>query len=109
MNARLVVPAIAGLMLLSTAAFAKGDFPAREPHNAQNLVKAEQALQPYDHCIALQQQFDNAVATHGNADKIGDAKQLRASAGKACGGNEFAAGIRDLRLALFDIGVTPQS
>jgi len=109
MNTRIILPVAAGLMLVGNVAFARGDFPAPEPHDGQGIVQAEAALAPYDHCMALQKQFDEAAKTHGTAAKAGDAKALRASAGKLCGGNQFQEGIRDMRLALFDIGVTPQS
>ncbi len=109
MNTRIILPVAAGLMLVGNVAFARGDFPAPEPHDGQGIVQAEAALAPYDHCVALQKQFDAAVKTDGTAAKAGDARALRASAGKLCGGNRFQEGIRDMRLALFDIGVKPQS
>ena len=114
MNIRIILPVAAGLMLVGNVAFARGDFPAPEPHDGQGIVQAEAALAPYDHCVALQKQFDEALKTSGTAakvggTKVGGAKALRASAGKLCGGNQFQEGIRDMRQALFDIGVKPQS
>lgn len=108
MNTRLLVPVVASMLLISGAAFAKGDFPAPQPHDGQGLVQAEAALAPYNHCIALQKQFDEAVRTHGNAGQIRKAVELRAAAGKQCGGNEFQAGIHKMTQALYDIGVQPK-
>lgn len=107
MNTRLVVPVLAGLMTLSTSAFAStGDGPIEQHHrHAQQL--AAQEIMPYEHCMALQEQFDAAVKTSGTTAKMQDASKLRADAHKMCGGNQQTAGIKMMEQALADIGVTP--
>lgn len=108
MYARFVAPAVAGLMMISSAAFAAGNFAAPQPHSGQGIVQAAAALKPVDRCIALQKQFDAAAKTHGKAAKIKDATTLRNEAATLCGGDNPQAGIAKMTQALRDIGVKPK-
>jgi hypothetical protein len=60
-------------------------------------------------CSALQKQFDQEIVKHGTAAKAGEAKTLRAEAGKLCVSGKDADGVKKLEQALNDIGMKPQS
>jgi hypothetical protein len=62
-----------------------------------------------DRCAALETQFDQAIATHGNAAKAAAAKQLRSKGATLCGANKQASGIKTLQQALKDLGVKPNA
>jgi len=101
MNTRFIVPAVAGLMLLSPAAFAAGSASAPQPQGGATKVSAA------DHCMALQKQFDEAVKTHGKAAKIKTARELRTESDKLCA-SDPKAGTRKMTQALRDLGVKPK-
>lgn len=96
---------VAGLaaILLSTAALADSAAPAAKPKPTQNTQKMA------ERCSALEAQFDQALATHGNAAKAAAAKQLRAKGGNLCSSNKQSSGIRNLQQALKDLGVKPNA
>lgn len=109
MYARFVTPVVAGLMVLSTAAFAASSGSQVEQYGRESQMKAATLIEPYDHCVALQQQFDDAMKTGGKTAVSQEATRLRSDAGRLCGGNQQEAGIKKMQQALADIGVHPKS
>ena len=105
MRARLIVPAVLGAFVLSTAAFAAGTTttpPAKDQKKVQTAaVKAEAR------CTALEGQFDDAITTRGTMAKAKSAQMLRTQGGALCGQGKHEAGIVKLQRALKDIGVKP--
>jgi len=108
MYARFVTPVVAGLMVLSTAAYAAGTGSQVEQYGRGGQMRAATLIEPYDHCVALQQQFDDAMQGGSKTAMTQQASELRTDAGKLCGGNQQEAGIRKMQQALADIGVTPK-
>lgn len=93
------------VLLLSTAAFADST-----PATSTVKTKPTQNTQKMaDRCAALETQFDQAIATHGNAAKAAAAKQLRTKGGTLCSANKQASGIKNLQQALKDLGVKPNA
>lgn len=110
MYARYVAPVVAGLMVLSAAAYAASSTTdVANQHGRESGKKAAAEIAPYNHCVALQKQFDAAAKTHSNAAKFREANEDRVAAGKLCGGNQVAAGIQKMTKALNDIGVKPKA
>ena len=58
-------------------------------------------------CAALAKQFDDALATHGDAAKLDKAKSRRAEGAQKCDAADFEGGVKALRSALKKLGVTP--
>jgi hypothetical protein len=90
MLTRLILPAVAVVMLAGSGAM------------AAEMTAAQR-------CTALEGQFDRAIVQHGSAAKAGDAKMLRTDGGKLCTQGRYADGITKLQTALVDIGVTPSA
>ena len=110
MYTRYVAPVVAGLMMLTAAAYAAGSpTDVANQHGRESGKKAAAEIVPYDHCVALQRQFDATAKTHSNAEKYREANEDRVAAGKLCGGNQVAAGIQKITNALNAIGVTPRA
>jgi hypothetical protein len=92
-------------ILLSTAALADST-----PATSSTKPKPTQSTQKMaDRCSALETQFDQAIATHGNAAKAAAAKQLRTKGATLCNSNKQASGIKNLQQALKDLGVKPSA
>ncbi len=109
MNTRIILPVVAGLMLVGNVAFAASAGSQVEQYGRESQMKAATLIEPYDHCVALQKQFDEAMKTEVKTATSQEATRLRADAGKLCGGNRQQAGIKKMQHALADIGVTPKS
>jgi hypothetical protein len=93
-------------VLLSTAAFADS---ATTTTPATKTKPTEQSQKLADRCSALETQFDQAIATHGNATKAAAAKSLRTKGGNLCNSNKQSTGIKNLQQALKDLGVKPNA
>jgi hypothetical protein len=100
---------VAGLaaVLLSSAAFADSTTTPSASTTKQKPTETTQKLA--DRCSALETQFDQAIATHGNAAKAAAAKSLRAKGGNLCSSNNQARGVKNLQQALKDLGVKPSA
>ena len=68
-------------VLLSTAALADSTTTTT---TAPKSKTTEQSQKLADRCSALETQFDQAIATHGNAAKAAAAKSLRTKGGNLC-------------------------
>ena len=94
-------------ILLSTAAFADSTTPATSTTTKSKPTETSQKLA--DRCSALETQFDQAIATHGNAAKVAQAKTLRTKGETLCNSNKQSSGIKNLMQALKDLGVKPSA
>jgi hypothetical protein len=94
-------------ILLSGAALA--DSATTTPTQTTKPKTTEQSQKLADRCSALEAQFDQAIATHGNATKAAAAKSLRTKGGNLCNANKQKMGIRNLTQALKDLGVKPSA
>jgi len=101
MKSFFAVPLVAvALIAFSPLAMAAGTGTTQHAKNSSTAAAAR--------CTALEGQFDAAFPAHQNAPKAAAAKSLRGEAEKACAAHNYASGIRQLRLALKDIGVAPK-
>jgi len=92
-------------ILLSGAALADSTAATKAPATKTT----EQSQKLADRCAALETQFDQAIASHGNAAKAAAAKELRSKGGNLCKANQRASGIKNLQQALKDIGLKPKA
>lgn len=99
-----IVTGIAAI-LLSTAALADST-PAASTAKPKPTQTSQKMA---DRCSALETQFDQAIATHGNVTKAAAAKSLRAKGATLCNSNKQANGIKNLQQALKDLGVKPNA
>jgi hypothetical protein len=99
MLVRTLIGACALALALSPAAFAASASSAA----AKSAKQTKQA----ERCIELERQFDAEVATHGDVEKIAEARRLRDDGGKLCASGKHASAVRKLESALKDLGVKP--
>lgn len=97
MKTSLLLSALAGSLLLAGGAMAA---------DASRQLAATMSMG--EKCTTLEQQFDDAIKTHGNAAKATEAKTLRSQASALCAGGKQPEGVSKLEQALKDIGVTPK-
>lgn len=97
MKASLLVSALAGTLLLASAAMA-----------ADSHLQLAATMSMAEKCTTLEQQFDAAIKTKGSMSKAAEAKTLRTEASALCAGSKQSEGVSKLQQALKDIGVTPK-
>jgi hypothetical protein len=106
MFARLIVPAVAAALVLSTSAFAAATSTNSGPGKVENKVQTA-AVNAAARCTGLENQFDLSIKTHGSAAKADSARMLRTEGGALCSKGEHEAGIVKIEQALKELGVTP--
>lgn len=106
MNTRMIVPAILSAVMLSTPVLAGGNYGTAMP-STQHTQKAA-AMTSAEKCTALQKQFDDAIKTHGKAQKATEAKTMREEGGNLCTSGKADEGVAKLETALKDLGVKPK-
>ena len=92
MKTRFVVTAAAALMLLGSTAY--------------SAFAATQS--PTEQCTALEKQWNQAITAHANAPKIKTAKAEHAKGVQLCTAGKASDGVKQLELALKNLGVKPQ-
>ena len=105
MITRLLVPALAGLVLVSSVALAASpdtNKPAATPTKKTKVVHATAQS-----CSSLAAQFDTTIKEKAKASKAKTAIKQRAEGGKLCDGKKYDAGAKKIRSALKTLGVKP--
>jgi hypothetical protein len=105
MRGRLIVPAVLGAFVLSTAAFAAGSTSTPVTPKDQNKVQTAE-MKGAARCTALEKQFDGAINSHSGA-KADSARLLRTEGQALCGKGDHTAGVIKLEQALKDIDQKP--
>jgi hypothetical protein len=107
MRTRVIVPAILSAVMLSAPVFAANNISS--PGKATNPVYKTVAMTAAEKCTKLEQQFDDAIKTHGKAAKANEAKNMRTEGGNLCAGGKQADGVTKLQQAIKALGVKPKA
>jgi hypothetical protein len=59
-------------------------------------------------CALLQQQLDDAIATHGDAPRLASAQAYSLSGQRKCSGGDYVGGVKDLTKGLKALRLQPR-
>ena len=60
-----------------------------------------------DTCASYAKQLEDAIGIHGSSPKLADAQKAKSDGDAACSGGKYAAGVKDYKKGLKDLGVKP--
>jgi len=107
MKKGILASAILGLAVLSTPVLAVTSvghsFTGGQRDDRSDVMYGN----PHRQCMAMEVQFDRTIGLHETAAKAGDARTLRADAGKLCASGQSEKAIVKLQQAFRDLGVPP--
>jgi hypothetical protein len=98
MNTRIALAAAAIALTLPAAAYAAKETGLQKWRNNWDAMA----------CTSLATEFREAVPFHGTAKKVSEARKAAAVGKEDCMDDAYVAGSKDLKMALNDIGATPE-
>lgn len=90
--------------LAAVAAFAALGLALAAPADAATKSKSKATA---DTCASYSKQLDDAISTHASSPKLAAAQKAKSDGDAACGANKYAAGVKDYKKGLKDLGVKP--
>jgi len=90
--------------LAAVAALAALGLAFAAPADAATKSKSKATA---DTCASYAKQLEDAIGTHGSSPKLADAQKAKSDGDAACSGSKFAAGVKDYKKGLKDLGVKP--